>query len=90
MHEFHEKPIGFIQSKGETFQAKIGVCYDSAGDNDCFLNVTHKREPTKSLDEAKAQLEEASAMLHKIFPNPIPVNSDGMLWLSVIQAANPA
>jgi hypothetical protein len=88
MHEFHEKPIAFIQAKGDTFQAKIGVCYDSDGDNDCFVSVTHTQNPTKDLADAQKQIEEVSGSMFKVFPKSIPVDSMGMVWLSVIQSAN--
>lgn len=90
VHAFNHKMIGFIQAKRDKFQAKIGICYDSEGDNDCFVSVTHAQNPTTSLDEAREQLNSAKidvSELETVYLNPIPVQSDGILWLSVIQAA---
>lgn len=88
MHEFHEKPIAFIQSKKGKFQAKIGVCYDSEGDNDCMVVVKYTQPPTETLEEAQAHFEPIKGDVHAVYPKPIPVDSDGVTWLSVIQNAN--
>ena len=91
VHAFHEKIIGFIQAKGDTFQAKIGICFDSEGDNDCFVRVTHTQKPTKDLDEAREQLNATKTGISEVdavFLNAIPLDGTGMTWLSVIQAAN--
>jgi cold shock CspA family protein len=91
VHAFHEKIIGFIQAKGDTFQAKIGICFDSEGDNDCFVRVTHTQKPTKDLEEARAQLNATKTGISEVdavFMNAIPLDGTGMTWLSVIQAAN--
>lgn len=90
VHEFNGKLIGFIQTKRDTFQAKIGTCIDSEGDKDCFVSTTHKQPPTKSLEEAQEQLRSAKAdvaELEAVYLNPVP-SDYGMTWLSVIQAAN--
>jgi hypothetical protein len=90
MHEFHEKPIAFIQSKKDKFQAKIALCYDSEGDDDCIVFVKYTQPPTDTLEESQAHLNLIRDSVHATFPNPVPVDSNGVTWLSVIQNANSA
>ena len=88
MHEFHEKPIAFIQSKKGKFQAKIGVCSESEGDSDCVVVVKYTQPPTETIEESRAHFEPIKDSMHAVYPNSIPVDQDGITWLSVIQRAN--